>query len=745
MADVIIAKPAVPHFEWAEAALDAMLRRVMNDVAPPAPLTIIEWAEKYRILSKEESNDFPGKYSLEQTPVLRGILASCGDRNVRRVVVQKSAQLGYTAGVVCNVIGYHVHWAPCVMVTMFPREQSAKDFDAEKFSPMVKATPELAERIKLKSRSDGNSQTRKAFPGGRLKLVASKSPSDVKSTTAKVIIVEEPDDTDKNVRGQGDSMALLRNRKKTVNESIFLVGGSPTAKGVSKIEGEMRTTDQRRFMVACHSCGESHELAWENVIIPGAALTDDELKAPDIDERYPLRDVYGRARHEDAFYACPHCGTTWSDVDRCENIRRAARQAPLYGWEPTAPGADPGFFCTELQSVFEGSYVAILAERFLVADHDLRNGDPEKMIDFWNGTLGRVWEYRGELPKEEALRLRAEPYLEWTCPMPGLIALMTVDVQHDRLAVAVWCVGRGEEMFLAYWGELYGQTMVPHQGAWIELEQYMAKRVRHASGASMAIASVAIDCSDGQTSDASYAFVRKHHRQNARQVLAVKGAPDSTGRYEIWTTPKALDPNRKATKATRAGVRVHTVGTAKAKDLILGIAQNTGRIRLEGEGTNRMHWYRNVRDDFYEQMLSEIKIPGRINKSIKEWTKLADRNNEALDCTVYAVWLCRHLRLHLKKPIDWEVMERNLRQTSLLDQVPEPLVPAADGVHIPQSQVQPAAVHTVHEPAAIAPEPAAPAAPAAEPVGQVVQPIAPAAPAKRSASSLASAEWSRRL
>ena len=73
---------------------------------------------------------------------------------------------------------------------MFPREKSAKDFDAEKFAPMVRATEALAKCIRLKSRTDGNSTTRKHYTGGLIKFVASNSPSDVKSTTSRVRIVE---------------------------------------------------------------------------------------------------------------------------------------------------------------------------------------------------------------------------------------------------------------------------------------------------------------------------------------------------------------------------------------------------------------------------------------------------------------------------------------------------------------------------------------------------------------------------
>lgn len=661
--------PAVPvdaSASYADLALDAMFGRVFAELKPRAPLSPLEWAEKNRILSKEETTDFPGPFRVDNTPSLRGILAACGDRNTRRIAVQKSAQIGYTAGVVCTLLGYHAHWKPCIQVVMFPREKSAKDFDAEKFSPMVRATPVLSNRIRLKSRSDGNSATRKHYPGGLAKFVASNSPSDVKSTSAKIRIVEEPDDTNKDVKGQGNSIALLRERGKTIRESLELIGGTPTAKGASEIEKEMRTTDQRRFMVPCHECGDAHEVEWEHVVIPGLNLTPEQLASPDIDTTHPKREVYGRARHEDAFYVCPHCGAVWSDDQRIENIKAAASVAPLYGWEPTAVSPDPGFFCNELQSIFDGSRVPMLADKFLKAQHQLDQGDPTAMIAFTNSTRGKCWEYKGELPEEDELAARAEKYDEWTVPSYGaIVPTLEVDVQHDRLAVTCWVIGRGEEKWLAYWGEHYGQTVVPHQGAWIELEQLLAKTVKHPSGRALGIAAVAIDCSDGQTSDAVYEFVRRHHN-HSRHVIAVKGASDAEGRVEIWVPPRAIDPNNRSTKASRYGVQVHIVGTAKAKDLILGWSQEAGRVRLEGSGPGRMHWYETVRADFYQQLLGEIKIPSPKNPNRRIWKSRTDRRNEVLDCTVYAVYLSRHLRLHLRRPAQWELAELQLRQGSLL-------------------------------------------------------------------------------
>lgn len=641
----------------AREAFDAMLARVWAEWSPPPPMGLIEWAETYRYLSNEESA-IRGRYSVDVTPALRGVLQEIDNPHTRKLVVLKSAQVGYTAGVVCNVLGYHVHQRPTVQVAVFPRAQSAKDFASEKFDPMVRATPVLASRISLKSRAAGNSSQRKHYEGGLIKLVGANSPSDVKSTSARVLVIEEPDDVSGDVKGQGAAIELAEERAKTYEDHLILIGGTPTAKGASAIEAEFQLSDQRHMHVPCHHCGESHVLEWDHVRIP--------------ETQDPPREVYGAFRWEDAFYSCPHCGGTWSDQERIANVRRGE-------WVAHAKSHVPGFKINELMSAFAGSRIPILARKYLEAQHALDQGDRGKMIAFWNSSLARPWEYRGELPEEEELRARAESYAEWTCPAGGLVPLLNVDVQHDRLAVTVWVVGRAEELFLAYWGELHGQTVVPHAGAWEELEQMISREVEHASGARLPIAAIGIDCGDGQTSDAAYSFVRRHNRAD-RPVIAQKGASDAEGRVEIWSPPRSsVDPNARGTKAEKWGVQVHMVGAAKAKDLILGWAQEAGRVRLTGSGPGRMHWYESVRADFYEQLLGEIKIPSRNRPAVRVWKKRTDRRNEVLDCTVGCIHLIRHLRLHIRRPVQWDLVEMRLRQLDI------PSVPAAPSREVSQA------------------------------------------------------------
>lgn len=193
-------------------------------------------------------------------------------------------------------------------------------------------------------------------------------------------------------------------------------------------------------------------------------------------------------------------------------------------------------------------------------------------------------------------------------------------------------------------------------------------------------------------------------------MLACKGASDRIGRVEIWTKPKPIDPNKRGTKAAKWGVAVHMIGQAKAKDLVLGWAQEGGRVRLEGTGPGRMHWYEGVRPDWYEQLLSEMKIPSPSNPRIRQWTPRTDRRNEALDCTIGCVWLCRYLQLHLRKPGQWAAWESRLLQASLLDD------PADDAEHDAEDDDQAPPPSDPASSPAVNP-PAAPSAPAgAQPV-----------------------------
>lgn len=604
-------------------------------------MTTTEWARKYRGLSAKSSSKH-GRYNPDLTPWVAGMHEALDDPSVYKVVAMKSAQIAWTDGVLNNYIGRRIDIDPCPMIVMFAKDQAAKEYNDEKFTPMVEATPRLALKVPVHKKRDRDNRTEfKQFPGGFLKFVGSNSPSSVKSTPAPVVCVEEPDDCNENVRDQGDTITLLEERTKTYTRRKVVFGGTPTIEGISRIEAAYKLSDQRKFFVPCHHCGESHVLEWSNV----RWLDDEQLQ----------HEVFGKAVPESAAYVCPHCEVLWNDADKNRNVRRGK-------WQATATfHGVAGFYINELYSPFPGSMLQKLVEKYLSAKHALDQGDDTKMRAFRNNTEGKAYAYQIDLPDIDALAKRAEEYSEMTVPFGGLVLTAGCDVQHDRIAVIIRAWGRGEESWLLYWGEIHGQTVVAEQGAWIDLDRLLSREFAHASGAPLRIRAATIDSSDGQTSDAVYAFVRK---RMARGFMAGKGASSDDGR-EIFSPPKLSVDTDKKQKAHKYGLRPFIVGTQRAKDLLLGQDAGAGRLRLTGSGPGRMHWYRDVRPDYYEQITSEVKAPHRTIRNRKVWQKKSGQRNEALDCEVYALHAARSLKLNLYKESNWEALEAQIRQRDI--------------------------------------------------------------------------------
>lgn len=607
----------------------------------------------------------PGRYNPDITPWVQGIHEALDDPLVMKVVAMKSAQIAWTDGVLNNYIGRRIDIDPCPMIIMFAKDQAAKEYNDEKFVPMVESTPRLGKKIAIHKQRDRNNRTEfKSFPGGFLKLVGSNSPSSVKSTPAPVVCVEEPDDCNENVREQGDTITLLEERTKTYARRKVIFGGTPTIEGVSRIEAAYKLSDQRKFYVPCQHCGESHALEWSNVHWHSDAALAHE--------------VFLQAQPDTAHYACPHCGGVWNDTEKNRNVR-------LGVWRAGASFHGVAGFCiNELYSPFPGSLLRRLVEKYLVAEHSLKNGDDTKMRAFVNNTQGLAYAYQTDLPDIDALRARAEDYPELYVPWGGIVITAGVDVQHDRLAITIKAWGRGEESWLLYWGEILGKTMVAEQGAWIDLDALLQLGINHASGTQLRIRAASIDSSDGQTVDAVYAFVR---RRMHRGLMAIKGA--STDDREIFGPPKvAVDTNRQQ-KAHPHGLRPFIVGTQRAKDLILGHDAGAGRLKLTGTGSGRMHWYSGVRPDWYEQITSEVKAPHRTVRNKKVWQKKSGVRNEALDCEVYALHAARSLKINLWKEERWMVEEQRIKQPSLFEAAAPPLEPLpADDLPEPATDIR---------------------------------------------------------
>jgi len=619
-----------------------------------------------------------GRFSFRIAPYFRWFLERWMQPDVKKGVCRKSAQVGWTQSVICNFLGYDMHVEKSTCIVMFPKDGSARNFDREKFGALVEGTPVLAPLMPVKSRVKDVTALFKSFPGGFIKFVGSNSISDVKSTSAKRLIVEEPDDCNLNLRGQGDAIKLLEERGKQYRDMKMLIGGTPSIEGVSSIDAEILQSDCNYWEVPCPDCGQHQRLEWEQV-----KWTESEAHS------HP---VFGQVVTESARYVCVHCGSLWDDAQKNLAIQRghAVASAPFRG--------TLGLSLNELYSQAYNSRLQILTERFLTAEYEEKRGSIGEKITFWNTALGRSWRYQSDIPKSDALAERGEDYDEGTVPHPALVITAGVDVQHDRLHVHLWAWGPGEEAWLVSRLVIYGNTLVPESGAWPDLDTLLARGWKHASGATLYVSASSIDSGDGQTAEAVYAFVRK---RKDRRYMATKGVA-SEGK-EIFSQPKpSVDVNARQ-KAAKFGLKPYLVGTERAKDLVLG-ADGGGRIKLTGSGPGRLHWFRTVTPEFFEQITAEVKAPAKNSKK-RVWQKKAGARNEDLDCMILALHASRHprVKVHLAGEADWVALRSRVLQGKL-ELASESTATAPANVTAEPSQedsgLAPAAVETSAQPAA---------------------------------------------
>lgn len=650
-----------------------LLRKLM---LPPPKISPAEWATKYRRMSAKESA-FVGRFSFYLNPYFEWFLEQMMRRDVTRGVCKKSAQVGWTQAVILNVLGWLIHIRKGTAIVMFPKEGAAQSFNLEKFEPMVEGTPELAEIIPVKSRSKNIKQLFKNFIGGFLKFVGSNSIADVKSTSARYLFVEEPDDCNINLRGQGDAIKLLEERGKSFRDAKLFIGGTPSIKGVSSIEDEFEQSNKCYWYVPCPDCGEFQPLRWEQVVWQ----KDDTRNDP----------VLGRHLPDTARYCCEHCGSLWTDAQKNAAIRtgKAVETAPFRGVI--------GLALNELYSQMHASRMSALVEKLLKANKKLKAGDASEMIVFFNATLGEGWEFKDGQTKPDELKEKGLDYAPMTIQRGGLVLSAGVDVQTaygGRLAVSLRAWGRGEESWQVQFTEIAGNPLdlEPRDDAgnridsvWDKLDKLLFTPIRHVDGFYVKLSAVSIDSGDGNTSDAVYSWVRSRRRLHPDvTIMAIKG--HRTPGVEIFSRPKpSLDTDYRNSKASRYGLRVFMVGVSKAKDLLIG-AQ--GRLSLEGVGPGRFHFSRHVREDYCEQLLSERKVPKRKSGQYSDelvWQKVPGKRNEALDTEVYALHAARAVKVHLKSDADWTRLDQELRQQALFDEPTAP-VPAAVDVAVEPSE-----------------------------------------------------------
>jgi phage terminase large subunit GpA-like protein len=565
------------------ASATALLGACASILLPPPDMTVSQWAEEYRILSREDSAR-PGKWSNEARPYQVAIMDAASLPQIQYITVVGPSQWGKTQ-ILNNIIGCMIHLDPGPMMVVNASQTDSEKWSKTRFTPMTRDCPQLAALIgDPKSRDSSNTILEKTFPGGILVAVSANVPSSLAAQPIRRLFLDEldriPIDESAGEEGDYEDLAEARTADFEGRRLIYRCS-SPTIKGRSRIEKSFLESNQQYRLWTCPHCGHEQTYNFRNVVFSEAG------------------------KPEEAVYACAGAGCVISQIE-LDLASRAGR------WQATHPEVidHAGFYIHGLMV----RKMSTLVKLFLRAKRKGRNS----LQTFVNTQLGEWWDLReGETLQAEGLlaRAREEDYLSGEVPNGVGILCASVDNQSgtpQRLEILVRGTGIGEEKWTILHHVIPGNLAVTQStedidSPWDRLEHFLLTEWKRKDGGTMKIRCVGLDIG-GHFTKQVYAFCRRPRMRGI--AFPIKGA----------TTPQA-----KLVRKSNAKGRLYLVDGVAAKDQIFA------ELKISKPGPGYQHFPSDTDQGYFEQLLSEA--PVRNKRKYEKRDK--DDPNEILDLHVY--------------------------------------------------------------------------------------------------------------
>ena len=613
---------------------------IFDSLAPPPALTVSEWAEKHRILSRESSSQ-PGRFEAFEYQVEP--MDAPLSPEVTETVLWWGSQLGKSE-CINNLAGFFMHADPAPQLLVQPTIDLSKAYSTERIAPMIRDSPALREIVKdPRSRDSGNTTLSKRYPGGNIAFVGANAPSGLAGRPRRVILLDEIDRFPLSAGSEGDPCALADKRAESFPSAVKVKTSTATIKGISKIEKLYEASDKRKWFIACPKCSHEYVLMWAQVQWP-------------------------EGKPEEAFLECPKCKAHLDDTDRVRMVRGGR-------WIATAPfNGIRGFWINGINTLFRQhkGYRSRLHE-FVADFHAAKDGGKDTMRVWINTFLAETYEEEAQVINAMQIIERAEDYAPDALPLDVLLATAAFDVQRIRIECEVKGWGREEES----WGikKLVFDGDTEKDEVWALLDAALLEEFRREDGVPLKVQRVFGDM--GYRDKRVLAFCSP---RIGRGVYPCKGI----NRVGLNVPPLLpAKPNRN----NRARIPHWNVGVTVAKNALYD------RIELPTPGPRTMHFPSDplwgYDEDYYRQFTIEkrrLKYAFGQPYYIFEKDNSAARN-EALDLNVYNL-----AALHSLFPIAWNKLAENLKaQAEKINAEPPkaaPVVgdPAADPVHI-QKQI----------------------------------------------------------
>lgn len=460
-------------------ALTITRRNALRALTPPPRLSLSEWIETHMRLP-EGVSALPGRVSL--WPYQREIADAISDPTLERVTLVKPVRVGFTT-LLTGALASYVANEPAPILALLPTEADCRDYTVSDLEPIFDATPALRGLISADADDTGRSTLlSRRFPGGSLKIIAAKSPRNLRRHNVRVLLIDEADAMEAGV--EGSPITLAERRTLSFANRKIILGSTPTLEATSNVLRAYARSDRRVYEVPCPDCGAFTEIQWSHI----------EWQ-PD--------------QPHTAAFRCPECESLVHERHKATMVQKGRWRAT----EPLVEG-HAGFRLNALVSTLANASWAKLAAEFVEAKKQ-----PDTLQVFVNTILAQGWREAAEEIDEAALAARAEPFgLPDAIPADVLFVTAGVDVQRDRLEVVFLGHGR-DDLFVLSQFVIWGDPMA--DDVWAELDDALKTIWKHPKGGILRVDAAAVDAGDGETMDRVMSFCRP--RSN-RRIYAIKGA-----------------------------------------------------------------------------------------------------------------------------------------------------------------------------------------------------------------------------
>ena len=669
----------------------------------PEPLSLSQWAAKHFYLSAESSQKTQ-KWRAYGYQI--GIMDCMSNDDIEEFDFQKSARLGYTKCLLA-MMGYTGQHRRRNQAVWQPTDDDSDDFCKTEVEPMLRDVRIMREVFPAAiAKSKSNTLQQKKFLGSVMKLRGGKAAGNYRRLTIAVAILDELDGFDWEIEKAGDPWTLAHKRLEGATFPKLICGTTPRIKGLSHIENRMAAATVRMdYQCACPHCGVEHPLAWGG-------------KAKQHGFKWDIEDPTGSVKH-----VCPHCLTGYTQAQYLKVADSGAWVSECGNWRLTHDASDPqkpasqwttgdGTPCLAPRHVgFHGwtaispqvTWTAIVRE-FLDAKTANKNGMRGPLKAFINETLGETWEDEVEKAEAHVLQRRAEAYRA-TVPAGVLKICAGVDVQDNRFEVILWGFGRGEEMWTV--GYIIIDANPADERDWYKLWQVLQTPLQHENGPLISIAGAGVD-TGGHFTHQAYSFVHAYAQRSSMRLIALKGSSKQGDPIKGKGTYQDINH---AGRIVKRGIKLWMVGTDTAKDLFFG------RLKVTQPGPGYVHFSKELPVEFYKGLTAEVRVLARTATGDQyRWVNPKKQRNEALDGTVYAIFISHVLDLHRYEERQWRALEPQL-EPNLFEQAvagaaaENVTVIAGEARQSMQTQPPPQTIATQAKPAAPRPKRAAPFGP----------------------------------